>query len=170
MRNIRFVLLALLATPLLAAPPRLDVKAVRAAIPPTIDGDLGDPAWQSAPEITGFTQHDPHDGQPASQKTIVRIAYDDQAIYVAARLLDDHKVTTLLGRRDDNLESDWFRIYIDAQHDGLTGASFWVNPSNVQFDMALYNDIYNDSSWDAVWSSAARIVPGGWVVAMRIPY
>ena len=170
MRNIRFVLLALLATPLFAAPPRLDVKAVRAAIPPTIDGDLGDPAWQSAPEITGFTQHDPHDGQPASQKTIVRIAYDDQAIYVAARLLDDHKVTTLLGRRDDNLESDWFRIYIDAQHDGLTGASFWVNPSNVQFDMALYNDIYNDSSWDAVWSSAARIVPGGWVVEMRIPY
>ena len=47
---------------------------------------------------------------------------------------------------------------------------FWVNPSNVQVDGILYNDIYDDWSWDAVWLSAAKIVPGGWVAEVRIPY
>ena len=170
MRNIRTALMALIAAPLLAAGPRMTVHAVRAAAPPVIDADLNDPVWQSAPEISGFTQHDPDDGKPATQKTVVRVAYDDQAIYIAARMEDTKKVTTLLGRRDNDLESDWFRIYIDAQHDRLTGAAFYVNPSNVQRDKALYNDIYDDSSWDAVWTSAARIVPGGWQVEVRIPY
>ncbi len=158
----------LIAAPLLGAGPAM--RAVRAAVPPVIDANLNDAVWQNAPEITGFTQHDPEDGKPATQKTVVKIAYDDQAIYIAARMEDSRKVTTLLGRRDANLESDWFRFYVDAQHDHLTGASFWVNPSNVQYDMDLYNDIYNDTSWDAVWSSAAKIVPGGWVAEVRIPY
>ena len=147
-----------------------NVRAVRAAKPPVIDGDLSDEVWQSAPEMTSFTQHDPDDGKPATQKTIVKVVYDDQAIYVGARLEDTKPVTTLLGRRDNSLESDWFRIFVDAQHDKLTGAAFWVNPSNVQIDMTLYNDIYDDWSWDAVWASAAKIVPGGWVAEVRIPY
>src|SRR6266480_6201292 len=123
-----------------AAPPALTVSAVRAAKAPAIDGDLSDEVWQKAPEITGFTQHDPDDGKPATQKTIVKVAYDDNAIYFAAKLEDTNPVTTLLGRRDNSLESDWFRIYIDSQHDRLTGASFWVNPSNVQIDMNLRSE------------------------------
>ncbi len=172
MRRVRAALASLLtAGSVLAAdtsPPA--VRAVRAVVAPVIDADLSDAVWQNAPEITSFTQHDPEDGKPATQKTTVKVAYDDQAIYFAAKLEDTKPVTTLLGRRDNHLESDWFRIYIDAQHDRLTGASFWVNPSNVQFDMALFNDIYNDNSWDAVWRSAAKIVPGGWVVEVKIPY
>ena len=146
------------------------LHAVRVSAPPVVDGDLSDAAWQSAPEFTDFTQHDPDDGKPATQKTIVKVAYDDNAIYFAAKLEDTNPVTTLLGRRDNSLESDWFRIYIDSQHDRLSGAGFWVNPSNVQIDMNLYNDIYDDWSWDAVWQSAAKIVPGGWTVEVKIPY
>src|SRR5207253_2329812 len=112
----------------------------------------------------------PDDGKPATQKTIVKVAYDDQAIYIAARMDDSKPVTTVLGRRDTDLQSDWFRIYIDSQHDRLSGAGFWVNPSSVQIDMQLYNDIYDDWNWDAVWKSVAKIVPGGWVVEVRIPY
>ncbi|HVR40463.1 MAG TPA: DUF5916 domain-containing protein, partial [Thermoanaerobaculia bacterium] len=137
---------------------------------PVIDADLSDAAWQSATEITGFTQHDPDDGKPATQKSIVKIVYTDEAIYFGARLEDTGKVTTLLGRRDNDLESDWFRVSIDSQHDRLSGAHFWVNPSNVQIDMILYNDIYNDWSWDAVWESAAKTGPNGWIAEMRIPY
>lgn len=172
MRNVTGPLTFLIASSLLAAdtPAPPVFRAVRAAAPPVIDGNLNDAVWQSAPEITGFTQHDPDDGKPATQKTAVKVAYDEQAIYIAARMEDTKPVTTLLGRRDNSLESDWFRIYIDAQHDRLTGSSFWVNPSNVQLDMTLYNDIYDDSSWDAVWHSEARIVPGGWVAEVKIPY
>ena len=145
--------------------------AVRVAKSPLIDGDLSDAAWQSAPEIAGFTQHNPDDGKPATQKTVVRVVYDDHAIYFGAMMYDTNPVTTLLARRDTMLStSDWFYISIDPQHDGLTGSSFWVNPSNVQYDSNLYNDIYDDSSWDAVWESAARVVPGGWTAEMRIPF
>lgn len=145
--------------------------AVRVARAPVVDGDLGDTAWQNAPEITGFTQHNPEDGKPATQKTVVKVVYDDHAIYFGAMMFDTKPVTTLLARRDTALDtSDWFYVSLDSQHDGLTGASFWVNPSNVQYDANLYNDIYDDSSWDAVWQSAAKIVPGGWVVEMRIPF
>ena len=152
-----------------AEPPKF--RAVRTATAPAIDGDLSDAAWQNAPEITGFTQHNPDDGKPETQKTVVRVVYDDRAIYFGAMMYDKEPVTTLLARRDTVLNtSDWFVVNIDSQHDRLNGAAFWVNPSNVQYDSNLYNDIYDDSSWDAVWASAAKVVPGGWTVEMRIPY
>lgn len=150
--------------------PKPRFETVRAATAPVIDGDLSDEAWQSAPEITGFTQHDPEDGKPATEKTVVKVVYDDNAIYFGARMDDSKPVTTLLGRRDTDLQSDWLGIYIDSQLDGLSGAAFWVNPSNVQVDMNLYNDIYNDWGWDAVWPSAAKIGASGWTAEVRIPY
>src|SRR4051794_2030263 len=163
--------LALLALLFSFATNAAEWKAARATQPPQLDGDLSDAVWQSAPEIAGFTQHDPDDGKPATEETIVKILYDDNAVYIGALMKDSHAVTTLLGRRDNSLESDWFRIYIDAQHDRLSGAEFWINPSNVQVDGILYNDLYDDWSWDGVWESAAKIVPGiGWIAEVRIPY
>ena len=150
--------------------PHPTFHAARVTKPPAIDGDLSDEAWKNAEEITSFTQHDPDDGKPATQKTVVKVVYDNDAIYVGAMMYDTKPVTTLLGRRDNSLESDWFKIYIDSQHDRLSGAEFWVNPSNVQIDGILYNDIYDDWSWDAVWLSSTKIVPGGWVAEVRIPY
>jgi Domain of unknown function (DUF5916)/Carbohydrate family 9 binding domain-like len=166
------VIIASLALPALAGvpAPKPSFIATRVAKAPVIDGDLSDDAWKNAQEITAFTQHDPDDGKPPTQKTVVKVVYDNDAIYVGAMMYDTNPVTTLLGRRDNNLESDWLRIYIDSQHDKLSGAEFWVNPSNVQLDGILYNDIYDDWSWDAVWLSAAKIVPGGWVAEVRIPY
>ncbi|HVT45615.1 MAG TPA: DUF5916 domain-containing protein [Thermoanaerobaculia bacterium] len=151
--------------------PRPTYQAVRATVPPLIDGDLGDEAWRSAPEITGFTQMDPEEGQPAKDQTRLRIVYDDEAIYFGALMEDGGKVTPLLARRDSDLNNgDYIRISIDSQHDRLNGAAFVVNPSNVQLDMILYNDIYTDISWDAVWQSAVKIVDNGWIAEVKIPY
>jgi hypothetical protein len=151
--------------------PRPTYQAVRAAKPPVLDGDLSDEAWQSAPEITGFTQRDPNEGQPATQQTKVRIVYDDDAIYFGALMEDSGKATPLLARRDNDLNNgDYIRISIDSQHDRKNGAAFVVNASNVQMDMTLYNDIYDDTSWDAVWDSATKITPQGWIAEVRIPY
>jgi hypothetical protein len=151
-------------------PPKPSFSATRVSKAPAIDGDLSDDAWKNAQEITGFTQHNPDDGKPATQKTVVKVVYDNDAIYFGAMMSDTNPVTTLLGRRDNSLESDWFRILIDSQHDGLSGAEFNLNPSNVQQDGILYNDIYDDTTWDAVWLSAAKIVAQGWVAEVRIPY
>jgi hypothetical protein len=147
-----------------------EFRAMRAERAPTIDGDLTDSAWAGAEEITGFIQRDPDEGKPATQNSVVKVVYDDQAIYFGARLEDSGPVTSGLGRRDTQIESDWFRVYLDPHDDHQTGASFWVNPANVQFDMVIYNDGWDDLNWDAVWESAAKVVPGGWIVEMRVPY
>lgn len=154
-----------------AEPERPVYRAVRAAQPPAIDGDLDDPVWQSAPVITDFTQMDPEEGKPAKDDTTVRVAYDEEAIYFALFMEDADGATPLLARRDSDLNNgDYVRISIDSQHDRLNGAAFVVNASNVQMDMVLFNDIYNDNSWDAVWESAAKILDDGWTAEVRIPY
>ena len=153
-----------------AAQERPAFEAVRAASPPVIDGVLDEGAWAGAPEITGFTQRDPEEGKPATQQTRLKVLYDDDAIYFGAFMEDSGEVRTLLARRDSDPNSgDYIRISIDSQHDRLSGAAFVVNPSNVQMDMILYNDIYDDISWDAVWDSETKITEKGWVAEMRIP-
>ncbi|MFL6246739.1 MAG: DUF5916 domain-containing protein [Thermoanaerobaculia bacterium] len=151
--------------------PRPSYRAVRAATPPVVDGDLSDAVWKDAPEITGFTARDPNEGQPAADQTRIKVVYDDDAIYFGAVMEDSKAATPLLARRDSDLNNgDYIRISIDSQQDRLNGAAFVVNASNVQMDMILYNDIYDDVSWDAVWSSAAKIGLTGWTAEVRVPY
>lgn len=64
------------------------VTAVRVQQPPSLDGGLDDGAWRAAPPTGGFRQIDPIEGEAASESTIVRIVYDDDAIYVGVRLYD----------------------------------------------------------------------------------
>lgn len=146
------------------------LQAVRVTTPITIDGDLSESAWQTAPEFTDFTQHDPNDGEPASMRTSVRILFDDEAIYFGAKMDDPQRPTGLLARRDTFTQSDFLSINLDPQHDRLSGNAFTVTPLNVQSDTVLYNDISEDTSWDGVWSSAARIISDGWVAEVRIPF
>ncbi len=153
------------------AKPRATYRAVRTATPPAIDGDLSDAVWQGAPEITGFTQRDPEEGKPAKEQTRIRVLYDEEAIYFGATMEDTVQATPLLARRDSDLNNgDYIRISIDSQQDRLNGAAFVVNASNVQMDMILYNDISDDVSWDAVWSSAAKIGATGWTAEVRVPF
>lgn len=151
-------------------PERPVLHAVRVTAPPAIDGDLSDAAWQSAPEFTAFTQHDPNDGQAPTMPTSIRIVYDDKALYIGARMDDPQRPTALLARRDSFLQSDFLSINIDPQHDRLSGAAFTVTPSNMQIDSILFNDIGEDGSWDGVWDSTAKIVPAGWVAEVRVPF
>jgi len=163
----------LLAAPLARAanwPERPVLRAVRVAVPPAIDGDLSDAAWQAAPEFTDFTQHDPDDTKPATMHTSLRIVYDDKAIYFGARMDDPGPPTALLARRDTFLQADFLSINIDSQHDRLSGAAFTVTPSDMQIDSILFNDIGEDGSWDAVWESRSKIVPGGWIAEVRVPF
>ena len=168
-----FICLLLAAAPFARAanwPNRPVLHAVRAASPIVIDGDLSDAAWQAAPEFTDFTQHDPEDGKSSTLPTSVRIVYDDKAIYFGAKLVDDHRPTALLARRDVFVNGDFLSINIDSQHDRLSGNAFTVTPAGEQGDTVLYNDIGEDPSWDGVWESAVKIVPDGWIAEVRIPF
>src|SRR5947208_17153767 len=74
-----------------------------------LDGRLNEPIWQTAPAATGFRQQAPHEGDAATQRTEVRFVYDGAAIYVGARMYDDHGaagVQTRLLLRDGNANDE----------------------------------------------------------------
>lgn len=148
------------------------VQSVRASAPIVIDGRLGDEAWLQAPAATDFTQRDPEEGKPVTERTELRVAYDDRSLYVGVRLYDREpaRIARQLARRDTEAEADAFALVLDAHHDHLTGAMFTVSAAGVQSDAAIYNDSWDDSSWDAVWESAVEIDESGWSLEIRIPY
>ncbi|MCK5005573.1 MAG: carbohydrate binding family 9 domain-containing protein, partial [Candidatus Aminicenantes bacterium] len=137
----------------------------------TIDGKLIESSWQRE-AISGFTQSDPDDGKPATEKTEVWVGYDDNAIYIAARMHDSEpdKIISLLARRDNFVEADYFLFYVDPYYDKRSGFKFAVNPSGSIADWTIYNDGWDDSSWDGVWEAKTTIDEKGWTVEMKIPF
>jgi hypothetical protein len=149
------------------------VTAVRVQQPPSLDGRLDDGAWRAAPPTGGFRQIDPTEGEAASESTIVRIVYDDDAIYVGVRLYDSDpgRILRRLGRRDDNLQSDMLYVDFDSYHDHRTAFEFAVNPAGVKLDDITSNDFFQgDRSWEPVWDVATVVDSLGWVAEMRIPF
>jgi len=154
-----------------AQPEQKVVRAVRADGPISIDALLDEPVWKG-PASNGFTQSDPNDGVPSTEKTDVWVAYDDKALYVAAFCYDsDPKaIISRLGRRDADVDSDWFVFAIDPYYDRRTGYRFGVNPAGSIMDEVLSNDVDDDESWDGVWEAKAHINSQGWTLEMKIPF
>ena len=143
----------------------------RASAPPSIDGRFDDAIWSSAPRATGFVQLRPSPGQPATETTEVQIAYDDQALYIAARNRDTRpdSIVARLARRDENALSEWFTVLVDSYHDRRTAFAFAVNPAGVKRDFTIVEDTREDDGWDAVWDAAVRLDADGWAAELRIP-
>ena len=106
-----------------------DLRAIRADTPPRLDGVFDDPVWRVAPAFGGFTQRDPDEGEPASERTSIQFAYDDEALYVAVTAHDGEaeKIAARMVRRDGWVESDRVSLFIDAHNDHQTGVWFEVN-------------------------------------------
>jgi hypothetical protein len=147
------------------------IAAVPASGPITIDGVLSEGVWQT-PGSGGFTQSDPSDGEPASEPTTVWVAFDHDNLYVAARLADSEpsRIVGRLGRRDEEMESDWFDFGVDPYHDRRSGYYFGINPSGSIQDGAISNDEEIDETWDGIWESAVKIDGAGWSVEVRVPF
>ncbi len=147
--------------------------AARRVGPIVLDAKLDEPAWAAAPPITNFVQYDPDPGQPASQQTEVRFLFDDDALYVGAKMYDKEggrAVMTRLVRRDANFDSDFFEIVIDGYHDHLSRAFFDLNPSGSKSDYIGIGTSCCDSGWDPVWEAATHIDDDGWTAEIRIPF
>lgn len=152
-------------------PPPPPVQAVRVTTPIDIDGALTEAVWKEAPACTTFHQVDPLEWAPPSQRTEVRVAYDDDALYVGARMFDTapDSIIVRLARRDVGVQSDQFTVFLDSQRDGRSGYYFSVNVAGTLYDGTLSNDGAQDGSWDGVWQGRARRDEQGWTVEMRIP-
>jgi hypothetical protein len=149
------------------------LRATRITTPLVIDGRLSEEAWSHADVADHFTQRDPDEGQPATERTEIRIVYDADALYVGARMHDREpdRITRRLSSRDFlETDADRVMIFLDPRHDRRTGAEFWISASGVQRDAVISNDTNEDTSWDAVWTSAVAFDNQGWLAELRIPY
>lgn len=137
----------------------------------TIDGLLNEEAWESAEVASGFIQISPNPGDPATERTQIRVLYDDNSIYVGARMYDSapDSIAATLFRRDGSGYSDWISVGIDSYNDRRTAFVFSVSPRGVRSDMMIFNDNQFDRNWDAVWEASANIDDDGWTAEMRIP-
>jgi len=139
----------------------------------TIDGYAKESVWKESVVISGFTQESPETASPASQKTEVRVLYDNKALYVFAQMQDSvpDGILKELSIRDDlfNANTDIFGIIIDAYQGGNSAMGYFVSPKNIQADI-FFTTSNEDRSWDVVWESETRINEGGWSAEYKIPY
>ena len=175
---LKISLLAVLLPALAAAAPPAGRAASIAATPiPSatairLDGAFDETVWERVPAVGDFKQREPKDGDAATFKTDVKVAYDASNIYVAvfAHDPDPAKIVGLRTRRDSNSPSDWIRVFIDSFHDRRTAFEFGVNPAGVKRDVAWSNDSNEDENWDAVWDVSVAQSADGWRAEFRIPF
>jgi hypothetical protein len=148
------------------------ITAVRTDNHPKIDGILDDACWAKAPRSGDFLQREPDDGEPATEATLVQVAYDDEALFVAMEMYDSEpaKIVSRLTRRDRDQDADFAYVAVDSYHDHQTAYMFLVYASGTQHDVHYFNDDWSDGSWDAVWASATKITDRGWTAEFKIPY
>ncbi len=145
----------------------------RTDTPPVIDGIIDDAVWTNVEEAKDFIQFRPEMGvlEKPHQKTIVKMTYDDQAIYLLAYLHDNPDDIQIQNTRRDNFgESDFFGVVFDTNNDSQNAIEFFVQSSGTQADAFFSVTSGEDFSWNSVWDSAVKIVDDGWIIEIKIPY
>ncbi len=169
MRFLLTILIGFLFTPSTNA--QLSLPANRITSEIKIDGSLNDAAWTDAKIATDFITWQPNPGLKASEKTEVKIVYDDEAFYISAKMYVPSRdsIMTELTQRDDVGNTDFFGLFLDTYGNGTDAFEFIVGATGVQFDAKL-SDNGEDNNWDAVWFSAVELTDTHWAVELKIPY
>jgi Domain of unknown function (DUF5916) len=139
----------------------------------TLDGVLDEDVWQRARPASDFIQQDPDLGQPATERTEVRIAFDRQRLYLGV-ICYDSEPDKLLGfqlRRDENLGSDdRFQWTMDTFLNGRDGYFFEMNPSGLMADALLTAGGGQNREWDGIWNAKVRRSDIGWTIEIEISF
>jgi hypothetical protein len=189
LRRLPIVLALALAAPVARAASPPEAVAVQLPTPPTIDGDvLGDAAWAGLAALDSFWQVTPDEGQPASERTEVRIGYTADTLFIAVVCHDREPGRIIVGesRRDSPLDdTDSFQVILDTFRDGQNGFVFGTNPVALEFDGQVTNEGREadlgpglqtstvsgfNKNWDASWQVRARMAEFGWSAEFAIPF
>jgi hypothetical protein len=137
-----------------------------------LDGRLDEAAWRDAPPFGDFVQIFPDEGAAPTERTEVRVLYDDRTLYVGVRCLDarPEEIVAQLGRRDSPPAGDSVTLIIDSNNDRRTAAQFQLTAGGVQADALVFDDDRSTPDWDAVWDGAAALLPDGWSAEFAIPH
>ncbi|HUP20007.1 MAG TPA: DUF5916 domain-containing protein [Gemmatimonadota bacterium] len=149
--------------------PTLEVS--RAAGPIEIDGDLSDPGWEGAARAGGFVEHFPNEMARPPVESEAWVTYDDEHLYVALIAYDDPStVRTSLRDRDQMFSDDFFGVMIDTYGDASWGYELFANPTGVQGDLRISTSSGEDSGFDIVYHTDAKITESGYQIEMAIPF
>jgi len=146
------------------------LTAVRTPAAPRIDGRLDDDVWKLSPGSGDFRQQIPFDGAAPSERTVVRVLYDDSAIYVGFDCEQIHTpLVAHLTRRDRDSESEWVWVTIDSRNDGQSAFVFAVNLSGTLADAQIIDQTTFSWEWDENWEGKTARTTTGWSAEIRIP-
>ncbi len=162
-----------------------ELKAVRVEKGPKVDGILSDPVWQSATAFTEFRMAEPQPNQDPSEKTELKILYDNANLYLGVMCFDSQpdriSANTLahdnggggqgMGFRHvpQSSSDDIVRVLLDPFQDKRTAYIFFVNPRGARGE-GLTSGGNASLNWDGIWEAKSRILENGWSVEMRIPF
>jgi hypothetical protein len=149
--------------------PTLEIKKAAGAV--NIDGNLADSEWKDASRADNFVEVSPGEMTRPEVQTEAYITYDDDNLYVAFICRDDPSaIRSTMCQRDQFYGDDAVGLLIDTYSDAAWAYEFFVNPCGVQKDL-LWSRVHGeDSGYDLIWRSAARITDNGYEVEIAIPF
>jgi len=162
-----------------------EVRAVRVAEGPRIDGSLSDPVWQSAVASSDFLMAEPRPNEAPTERTELRILYDDANLYLGILCFDREpgRISANSMAHDSGgggehsfwhgapqgSSDDLVRVLIDPFQDKRTAYVFFVNPISGRGEGLAYAGT-SSLNWDGVWEAKSRILAEGWSAELRIPF
>ena len=172
--------------------PELRVGTLKEGTEPTIDGKVDDEVWNSAAPYSTFTQQEPNEGQPATERTELRFLADRKNLYISVIAFDrePERIVVTQSRRDGDLnDTDSIQILLDTFNDGQNAFVFGTNPFAIEYDGQVMNEGQTSGSigrsgaggsqrgqvsgfnanWDADWTVHAGITSRGWEAEFSIP-
>ena len=164
-------LLLVLAVPTPARPQELRVAPSSDKI--HLDGRLDEPDWTRADSLSDFRQREPKVGEPATERTVVKVVRDATALYIGVRAYDSEsrRIRATQLRRDADLSSDDnVVLLIDSFHDRRGAFVFETNPNGARWDAQLANLDALNENWNGIWDVAVSRDAAGWTAEFRIPF
>ena len=165
------------------------IIAVETKTPPKIDGNvLDDPVWKNISQTTGFIQQSPDEGKPASEKTIVKIAFTNDHFYLSVVCYSDQPENIIINdtRRDSPLDDmDSFIFILDTFNDNQNGYAFGTNAAGIEYDAQITKGGENiarigrfssgaggafNINWDGSWTVKTKIHNDRWSAEFKIPF
>jgi hypothetical protein len=161
-------------TPTGASRKRITASRLAGTAAPKLDGHLDDVAWQRATWYSDFTAKEPVEGSVPSVKTEVAFVYDQDALYIAARMHNAKPwdAQPIMTKRDNYGSSEAMLFVFDSFHDRRTGYAFAVTPAGVRVDyyQPTDNEMSRDYGYNPVWEARTNIERDSWTAELRIPF
>ena len=153
----------------------MTIRAVRIDQPVRVDGVLDEVVYSESGAISGLTQIEPSNGEPASQETDVWLLFDKTDVYVSLRVWEsdlDRMVATEM--RHDAIQgfsqNELISVAFDTFYDRRNGYVFLINPLGGHGEAQFANESQVNVDWNGIWESAVGRFEGGWTIEMAIPF